>query len=65
MAALTIITLSCVFIFEDVNEAARLFDLYYLFFYGATAPGGPAPRVCRGVEITRRHAEFVKTLLDE
>jgi hypothetical protein len=31
MAALTIITLSCVFIFKDVNQA-RLFGLYYLFF---------------------------------
>jgi len=64
IAALTIITLSCVFIFEDVNQA-RLFGLYYLFFYGAIAPGGPAPRVCRGFEITLSHAEFGKTLLNE
>jgi len=63
MATLTIITLSRVFIFEDVNQA-RLFGLYYLF-YGATAPGGPAPRLCRGFEIALRHTAFGKSILDE
>ena len=35
------------------------------FLYGATAPGGPAPRLCRGFQITLRHAAFGKAVLNE
>jgi hypothetical protein len=69
MAALIIIALSCVFVFEDVNQA-RLFGLYYLFFVFVPQrppppPRGPAPRLCRGFEITLRHSAFGNTVLNE
>ena len=52
MATLTIVTLSCVFIFEDVSQA-RLFGFYYLFFMA------PQPRVGRRlvfVKVSKSHS---------